>query len=130
MLWCVKNSIYTFNACCLGGIISPAEGMELFFFPGSTVNITWKFDDDVSSLFVRAWYFKRGGGSSERLASIVDDNDPKIQRSSLSGVKIIKPATLILKNVNESYNGVYRFELSGSGLAVSIGVRVYIASMF
>ena len=115
--------------CCLGGITSPAEGTEFVFLPGSTGNLTWTFDDDVSTLVLRAWFFTRSGGSkSERLATIADDDNRKVRQSSLSGVEIVKPATLLLKNVNQSYDGVYLFQLHGSGPAVSIGVRVYIAS--
>ena len=115
--------------CCLGAITSPPEGTEFVFLPGSTGKLTWTFDDDVSTLFLRSWFFTRSGGSTtERLARIVDDDDPKILQSSLSGVEIVKPATMLLKNVNQSYNGVYQFQLDGSNLAVSIGVRVYIAS--
>ena len=115
--------------CCLGAITSPAEGTEFVFLPGSTGNLTWTFDDDVSTLILRAWFFTRSGGStSERLATIADDDNRKIRHSSLSGVEIIKPATLLLKNVNQSYDGVYRFQLDGSGPSVSISVRVFIAS--
>ena len=127
-MWDHNYFIFTFFVC-LGGITSPAEGTEFVFLPGSTDNLTWTFDDVVSTLILRAWFFTRTGGStSERLATIVGDDNRIIRPSSLSGVEIVKPATLLLKNVNQSYNGVYRFQLDGSGPSVSIGVRVYIAS--
>ena len=112
---------------CLGEIISPDEGTEYIFLPGSTGNITWGFDNNGSSLHYRAWHFTRSGSTSkEILAEIYDDNDdPKIRSSSLSGIEIEKPATLILKNVDQSYNGVYQFIVHGS----TVGVRVFIAGI-
>jgi hypothetical protein len=110
-------------------IYFPAEGKEYVFLPGSTGNITWKFDDDISALALRSWFFTRRGGSSERLVTIADDDRRKIRPSSLTGVEIEKPATLLLINVNQSYNGEYQFSLTKSSpTAETIGVQVFIAS--
>ena len=125
--------ITSFNLiCCLGEIISPAKGTNVSFLPGSTGNLTWTFDDDISTLYERFWYFIPSGGSSELLAHIYDDKDPQVEQSSLSaGVKIVKPATLLLKNVSQSYNGIYRFFLIRSGIKYpAADVRVFIASKY
>ena len=100
--------------------------------PGSTVNITWSFNDDVSRVAARAWYFTSSDGSfvDEPLAIIIDDENPRIGNSGLSGVSIVKPATLLLKNVNQTYNGTYRFDLSGRRGSGSSQVVVIIASKF
>ena len=97
---------------------------------GSTVNITWSFNDDVAQLLARAWYFTSSDSSfvDEPLASIFRDGQPQIDNSGLSGVSIVKPATLLLKNVNQTYNGTYRFDLSGRGGSGSSQVVVFIAS--
>jgi hypothetical protein len=59
------------------------------------------------------------------VAHIYDDDVPEIRWSNLSGVNvgIEKPATLILKNVDQSYNGVYQFTVYGEKRRV----RVFIA---
>ena len=100
--------------------------------PGSTVNIEWLFNDDVSQVVSRAWYFTSSDGSfvNERFASIFLDGDPRIDNSGLSGISIVKPATLLLKNVNQTYNGTYRFDLSSPGGGRSARVVVFIASKF
>jgi hypothetical protein len=116
----------------LGVIVSPAEGTKVTFIPGSTGNITWKVDDDISDLLNRAWRFTRRGGSKEELLATIADDDPRKIRSSLLGVEIEKPATLLLKNVNQSYNGEYKFSLTTKSASVpeTIGVNVFIASKF
>ena len=101
--------------------------------PGENVTITWSFRDDVARLVSRAWYFTSSDGSfanNKLLASIFRDGQPQIDSSGLSGVSIVKPATLRLKNVNQTYDGTYRFELSGPGGGGSSKVVVYIASKF
>ena len=123
------SSFENFQFCCLGQIISPPDGTELTFLNGSNANITWSFKDDISKVDSRVWRFTSSDGSfnSERLARIIDDEEPRIDESGLSGVSIVKPATLILKNVNQTYNGTYRFALG----AVNSGdsdVVVFIAS--
>ena len=120
----------TILSCCLGGIVSPPEGTIYTFLSGSTGNLTWIFDDEISTLVLRAWYFTRVGGSTqELLATIHDDNVPKIRPSDLSGVEIVKPATLVLRHVNQSYDGKYRFRIIGSSNQ-DVDIRVFIASKF
>ena len=80
---------------------------------------------------VRSWFFTRSSRSTaEQLARIIHDDNPEIRQSSLFGVEIVKPATLLLRNVNQSYDGVYQFQLFGSGPVTIAGVRVFIASTF
>ena len=100
--------------------------------PRSTVNITWSFNNDISQVSLREWYFTSSDGSfvTERLARIFDDENPRIDPSGLSGVSIVKPATLLLKNVNQTYNGTYRFDLSARGGSGSSQVVLIIASKF
>ena len=98
---------------------------------GSIVNITWSFSDDVSKVISRAWYFTSSDGSfvNKRLARIFDDENPRIFNIGLSGVSIVKPATLLLKNVNQTYDGTYQFDLSGP-VGGRSEVVVFIASTF
>ena len=96
------------------------------------MNITWSFDSDVSQVISRVWYFTSSDGSfvDEPLASIFRDGQPQIDNSGLSGVSIVKPATLLLKNVNETYDGTYQFQLSAPGSGSAFEVVVFIASKF
>ena len=120
------------NLVCLGQITSPPDGSRLYFLNGSTANITWSFDDKVSTVSFRAWFFTSSDGSivGKRLGRINDEDKLRIDgNSGLSGVKIIKPATLILENVNQTYNGTYVFDLTAPNGGRS-KVVVFIASKF
>ena len=102
------------------------------FLNGSTANITWSFDDEISKVSFRAWYFTSSDGSisGEILGSIVGDgNFVPSQASILSGVTIVKPASLILENVNQTYNGTYRFDLTAP-VGGRSEVGVFIASKY
>ena len=83
----------------------------MIVLPGSTVNITWSFNDALSDVVYREWRFTSSDGPfvNKRLARIVRDGQPQIEDIGLSssGVSIIKPATLLLKNVNQTYDGIY-----------------------
>ena len=93
------------------------------------MNITWSFDDDPTKVAFRAWYFTSSDGSfiGERLGQIISDGQFQPFPIGLSGVSIKKPATLLLKNVNQTYDGTYRFELAGP-VGGRSEVVVYIAS--
>ena len=113
----------------LGQITSPAGGANMTVLPGSNVTIPWLFNDTISGVSYREWRFTSSDGSfvGKPLASISDDGMPDIKDSGLSGVAILKPATLLLKNVNQSYDGTYRFILVATEGGRS-EVVVYIAS--
>ena len=116
--------------CCPGQITSPPHGTRLIFLNGSTANITWSFDDEISTVFYRGWQFTSSDDSihGRRLGKISDNDEPEIDEDSgLSGVTIIRPATLILENVNLTYNGTYRFDLSAR-VGGQSEVVVFIAS--
>ena len=112
--------------CCLGGNILPGVS-KLILLPGSTGNLSWS---KISSRTRRTWYFMRSGGkTTEKLAEINFDDKIRIRQSSLSGIEVVNPATLLLKNVNQSYNGMYRLITTGKFLEIN-HVLVFIASKF
>ena len=80
----------------------------------------------------REWRFTSSDGLflSKRLARIIDDDDPQYFKSGLSGVSIVKPATLVLNNVNQTYDGTYGFLLTAPAGGGSSTVVVFIASKF
>jgi hypothetical protein len=47
----------------------------------------------------------------------------------LPGISITKPATLVLNNVNQSYDGTYRFTLVATESVSEFDVRVLIAGI-
>ena len=113
---------------CIGKVVY-APPNSLVVKPGSTVNLQWSFDDKIETVATRTWNFVPISGSSI-LALIVRDNDPDIFNQSLT-FEIKKPATLILKNVTEIYNGKYQFSLKLPSKAYPVSeVMVVIASKF
>ncbi|CAB4014651.1 ---NA--- [Paramuricea clavata] len=86
----------------------PPGGETMVVVKGSDVEIAWTFDNDISQVILRIWWFKKTGASNfKRLAFIhVDDQDPTILNgTSLSRFEIVKPATLLLKKIDLDYTG-------------------------
>ena len=124
----VLFSVHFISNECEGKIISPPNRTVLIFLPGTSENITWKFDDEVAQVTSRTWYFTSSDGlRSGTLGVIAYDRKPNLTQNVLSGVNIIKPATLVLNNVNHSYDGVYTFDLQPADVTYSSEVTVYIA---
>ena len=115
----------------LGKIIPPPDGTTLYFSTGeSRGRIMWSFDDKIADVVSRAWSFESSDGSIiERLATISKDGTLEIIAKRLLGVEILEPATLILKNVNQSFNGTYYFELVTFRTTTS-SITVFITSKF
>ena len=92
--------------------------------------IEWSIESSVStsSILFRSWTFTSSGVTPESLAQIRAD-DKAIISTKLYEVDIEKPATLVLKNVNGSYNGTYRFTLLSPDPSTS-DVFVFIAGKF
>ena len=103
-----------------------AEPRNSVVKPGSTVNLQWDFDDDIKTVTARTWRFF-GDSGSRILALISVDAKPIIRDQSLK-FEIKKPATLILKDVNESYNGTYQFTLETDDMKYVSEAVVEIAS--
>jgi hypothetical protein len=99
----------------------------LTFLPGSTAKIQWQFLEDVRNLRLRSWRFTSGDGSREQIARILGDEEPRIWNSSLPGVAIEKPATLVLKNIDLKNNGTYIFTCFGFRGGESSDVVVFVA---
>ena len=115
--------------CYLGRITSPPEGKNFLFLPGKTEKIQWIFDDPISSLVLRSWSFISSDGSlRERLATISENETTKIV-TKLFDIDIERPATLVLRNINQSYYGMYVFTLAGTTTFTS-SVNVSIASKY
>ena len=77
---------------------------------GSTARILWTFDDNIQSFTRRYWSFTPRNSTWTVLAYITG-NGPVVPLTSLYDFEVQKPATLILKNVNETYNGAHKFAL-------------------
>ena len=118
------NSNMILISYCLGQKIDlPPEGDTLYCLNGSTKRIEWSYTG-VALVIFRAWTFTSSDGRfyKELLANI-DDNDKILIRTQKLYVNADVPATLILKNINITYNGTYRFILAPTGIS---DVSVYV----
>ncbi len=97
----------------IGQIKPPTNGTSLTFCPGSTVKIDWSYADALSQIQLRFWFFNSSDGSRlGQLTAIYLNGEPEPLNSSLiPRFEIEKPATLVLKNVDRAYNGIYTFVL-------------------
>ena len=93
------------------------------------MKITWTFDDDISNVIVRTWSFTSSDSSSKRTIALAIVNSRVV--NFLPQFMVIPPATLVLNNVSQSYDGTYEFKLEVNGWrAYRSNVRVFIASKF
>ena len=91
------------------------------------------FDDDISKVSYRRWSFRKSGDYGFRtLALIIFDKNPDVRKNVLPRIGIIQPNALVLHNVNQSYDGTYRFTLAVDGAQKDYisDVRVFIAGTF
>ncbi|XP_028416919.1 neural cell adhesion molecule 1-like [Dendronephthya gigantea] len=107
----------------------PRDGNRLIFVNGSTAELEWSFDDNVTNVRFRSWSFTSGNGSMKavELATIIDDGTVQ-NRSNAFDFKIEKPATLVLNNVSQIQNGTYKFILVTSDGCVKPTVTVSCSS--
>ena len=113
-----------------GVITSPPDRKDYTFLPGQTVNLTWVFNDALPAVVYRGWSLSSTAGPGGHLSEIYRENNPDI-RTKLYDVDVVKPATLVLRNVNQSYDGIYTFSLQVDGPGFfTRSVRVFIASKF
>ena len=105
--------------------------------PGTTARLKWRISIDIDpSQSTLLWYFtRRSAGSKEELIATIFRNIINgTYNSSLPGVATEKPATLVLKNVNCSYNGKYRFAATmistGNIVSSESSVELFVAGKF
>ncbi len=115
---------------CVGSVIPPGGGKKLYFATGLTVELEWKYGDDVEEVQTRAWNFESSTLPDEQLAIIQGNNNPTIYNNILTGVTIKDPATLVLNNVNQSFSGTYEFRLTARKGSDNSKVEVVITGMF
>lgn len=101
----------------------------MIFTRGSNGKIVWSYDDVINSFSNRLWSFKLSGGTVTPLVKISGVNGMAIA-SGVLDVAVEEPATLALKNVNETYNGTYQFALSPSIGGGESEVVVFIAGKY
>jgi hypothetical protein len=110
-----------------GEITSPRDGEKDLFLSGETAKIKWEIDDLISAVQFRIWSYKSSeGATAHRLARIFDDGSTD-RGTKLFNFTIERPSTLVLNNVNQSYNGIYQFAYTASATFIS-EVVVSIAS--
>ena len=91
---------------------------------GSTDRIEWTYTG-VTDLQLRTWFFTSSDKkfNKEILAERFRNEYPVLKTTELD-IDIQAPSTLILKNVNITYNGTYRFELSPGSLVSEVSVFI------
>ena len=79
-----------------------------------------------------SWYFtsRNAGLKEEELAVKFRTNDAIFPSSSLRNISVEDPATLVLNNVNASYNGKYRIAVLVVGGSGESSVEVFVAGKF
>ena len=99
----------------LGQNIRSSAGTTKIFQKGENATIDWLFPAEMDKNSYRTWYFTSSDGKLKNilLGDISDNETPKIKTKKLD-IEIVKPATLILKNVNSAYNGTYVFSIPPS----------------
>lgn len=111
------QSIYYYY---LGQVNLPSNKSEIVVLPGSTARIRWTYVGDPNKSY-RTWFFtsRNAGSKEEELAG------------SSSSHSVEDPATLVLYNVNASYNGKYRFAVIVSdGGGSQSSVELFVAGKF
>ncbi|CAB4036896.1 Hypothetical predicted protein, partial [Paramuricea clavata] len=96
---------------------------------GSTARLKWSFRGKLSQTTL-LWHFTRRGSSNEDVliaGKFGTRVNAQVFASSSPGVAIETPATLVLNNVDECYNGKYRFTVQVyGGIAQYAVVEVFI----
>ena len=84
------------------------------------------------TLSTQTWYFTRRSAGSKAEAIVYNHRaySTDIFNSSLPGVAVENPATLVLKNVDARYNGKYRLSLSVIGGCGESSVEFFVAGKF
>ena len=110
----------------------PFNRSAIVVLPGQNARISlrWTFVGDPSRAIL-VWYFTRSGSSKEEeLAEQFRNNAPVIYNSSLPGLAIEYPATLVLKNVNRRFNGIYRLLVAVAGGGGVSSVALFIPGKY
>jgi hypothetical protein len=102
----------------IGKVFPPSDGTSLVFARGSTRRIVWSYDDDITALSRRIWSFESSDGKLDEIFAFVDTDGGVNILTSLFEVAIEKPATLVLRNINETYGGTYKFSLAPIAMVV------------
>ena len=79
-----------------------------------------------------AWFFtsRNAGSKEEEIVFKSRTSAAVISYNILPGVSFEDPAILVLKNVNASYNGKYRFAVAVAGGGGESSVEFYVAGKF
>ena len=118
---------YKICALFIGKVFPPSDGTSLVFARGSTERIVWSYDDEIEGLSRRIWSFESSDGKLDEIFAFVDADGGVNMLTSLFEVAIEKPATLVLRNINETYGGTYKFSPAPSNGGVESEVVVSIA---
>ena len=117
MFQSVFTTIFSFFLF-LAEITLPAFGNLTFISNGTDVTLPWTYNFGSATVLSVQWQFSKTGesGSFKVLAALPSAGEPIIRNDTFSGISVIRPATLVLQNVNLDYNGTYRISINVFGL--------------
>ena len=117
---CLQRSFFFSFFLFLAEITLPAFGNLTFISEGTDVTLPWTYNFGSALVTLVDWRFSKTGnpGSFKQLAALPATGEPIILNDTFSGISVIRPATLVLQNVNLDHNGTYRisFNLFGPGV--------------
>ena len=81
----------------------------------------WTYNFGSATVNLVEWRFSKTGkpSSFNLLAALIPSGEPIVLNDTFSGISVIKPATLVLQNVNLDHNGTYRISLNLFGPGVT-----------
>ncbi|XP_046857948.1 hemicentin-2-like isoform X2 [Xenia sp. Carnegie-2017] len=104
----------------------PSDGSEIVLNSGETKSITWRYNGVVPEFDFKSWTFIDVDGT-KGLATM-DSGGLKTFHELNIDFRIIEPFTLVLRSVNETYNGTYSLNVfSITAVAETSTVDVFIA---
>ena len=113
----------------IGQLKISVEKETFVVLPGDYLQIEWKISGiNISNLLLRQWLIVP---QSYMVAQIVYDGRLEIGTDQIaSKVDVIRPSTLVLKNIDRRFNGTYRFFVSDGTNQAESYVSVFVAGKY
>ena len=113
MFQLVFTAIFFSFCLFLAEITLPTFGNFTFVSNGTDVTLPWSYNFGSGKVISVEWMFSKTGepASFKVFAVLIPLNEPIVSNDTLSGISVMRPATLILQNVNLDHNGIYRISI-------------------
>ena len=113
----------------IGQLKISVEKETFVVLPGEYLQIKWKISGiNISNLLLRQWLIVP---QNFLVAQIVYDGRLEIGTDQIaSKVDVIRPSTLVLKNIDRRFNGRYKFLISDGTNQAESYVSVFVAGKY